>query len=86
MSRNRRDCLAVFVSHLAEEVRRSAETSVRVDGIEVSGLDENNNLVVDRSPRYKPPGPHSGADPGPAVLTTEGQEQEFYLRLLANFR
>ena len=42
---NRRGCVAVFVSHLAEDVRRFAETPVRVDGIEAEGLDENNNLA-----------------------------------------
>ena len=48
---NRRGCVT-FVSHLAEDVRRYAQTQVRVDGIEAEGLDENNNLRVCRSPRY----------------------------------
>ena len=64
---NRRDSVAVFVSHLADEVRRFAETSVRVDGIEAEGLDENNNLKVNRSPRYNYLGEeYSGADTGTA--------------------
>lgn len=39
----------VCVTHMAEQV--SQHTSVRIDGIEAKGLDENFNLVVDRSPR-----------------------------------
>ncbi len=39
----------VCVTHMAEQV--SAHTTVRIDGIEARGLDENFNLVVDRSPR-----------------------------------
>lgn len=39
----------VCVTHMAEQV--SQHTTVRIDGIEAKGLDENFNLVVDRSPR-----------------------------------
>ena len=39
----------VCVTHMAEQVSRY--TSVRIDGIEARGLDENMNLIVDRSPR-----------------------------------
>ena len=39
----------VCVTHMAEQV--SQHTTVRIDGIEARGLDENFNLVVDRSPR-----------------------------------
>jgi DNA mismatch repair protein MutS2 len=84
---NRRCCTAVFVSHLAEEVRRFAETSVRVDGIEASGLDANNNLIVDRSPRYN----YLARSTPELILdrlvrSTKGPEREFYARLLAKFR
>ena len=84
---NRRDCVAVFVSHLAEEIRRNASTPVRVDGIEASGLDEDFNLLVDRSPRYN----YLARSTPELILdrlvrTTQGQEQEFYARLLAKFR
>jgi hypothetical protein len=84
---NRRDCVAVFVSHLADEVRRFAETSVRVDGIEAEGLDENNNLKVNRSPRY-----NYLAKSTPELIlerlvrSTKGPEREFYARLLAKFK
>jgi dsDNA-specific endonuclease/ATPase MutS2 len=84
---NRRDCVAVFVSHLAEEIRRNASTPVRVDGIEASGLDEDFNLLVDRSPRYN----YLARSTPELILdrlvrTTQGPEQEFYARLLAKFR
>jgi dsDNA-specific endonuclease/ATPase MutS2 len=43
------DSTAVFVSHLAGEIRAAAETDVAVDGIEALGL-EDGELEVDRSP------------------------------------
>jgi hypothetical protein len=84
---NRRGSVAVFVSHLAEEVRRFAETPVRVDGIEASGLDENNNLVVNRSPRYS----YLARSTPELILdrlvrSARGPEREFYARLLEKFR
>ncbi len=84
---NRRGCVAVFVSHLAEDVRRYAETPVRVDGIEASGLDEQHNLIVNRSPRY-----NYLAKSTPELIldrlvrSTAGPEKEFYMRLLAKFK
>ena len=84
---NRRDCAAVFVSHLAAEVKRFVETPVRVDGIEASGLDEENNLIVIRSPRY-----NYLAKSTPELILdrlvrlTKGPEREFYARLLAKFK
>ena len=84
---NRRGCVAVFVSHLAEDIRRFVETPVRVDGIEAEGLDENNNLRVSRSPRY-----NYLAKSTPELIldrlvrSTKGPEREFYARLLAKFK
>jgi len=84
---NRRGCVAVFVSHLAEDIRRFVETPVRVDGIEAEGLDENNNLCVNRSPRY-----NYLAKSTPELIldrlvrSTIGPEREFYARLLAKFK
>ena len=43
------DATAVFVSHLAGEIRAAADTDVTVDGIEALGL-EDGELLVDRSP------------------------------------
>lgn len=84
---NRRGCVAIFVSHLAEDVRRYAETQVRVDGIEAEGLDESNNLRVSRSPRYN----YLARSTPELILerlvrSTKGPEREFYARLLAKFR
>ncbi len=84
---NRLGSVAVFVSHLAEEIKRFAETPVRVDGIEAEGLDSNNNLIVRRSPRY-----NYLAKSTPELIldrlvrTTSGAEKDFYSRLLAKFR
>jgi dsDNA-specific endonuclease/ATPase MutS2 len=44
-----RDATAVFVSHLAREIREAAGVEIAVDGIEADGL-EDGELVVDRSP------------------------------------
>ncbi len=79
--------VAVFVSHLAEDIKRYAQTSVRVDGIEASGLDSQNNLLVCRSPKYN----HLARSTPELILdrlvrTTSGPEREFYSRLLSKFR
>jgi DNA mismatch repair protein MutS2 len=84
---NRLGSVAVFVSHLAEDVSRLAKTPVRVDGIEAEGLDDRNNLVVRRTPKYN----HLARSTPELILdrlvrTTKGQEREFYSRLLAKFR
>lgn len=84
---NRLGSVAVFVSHLAGEVKRLAETPVRVDGIEASGLDSENNLIVQRSPRYN----HLARSTPELILdrlvrTASGPEREFFSRLLAKFK
>jgi len=48
---NEKTC-AVFVSHLSQEIINLTKTPIRVDGISARGLDENLNLVVDRTPRF----------------------------------
>jgi DNA mismatch repair protein MutS2 len=84
---NRRGCVSIFVSHLAEDVLRFTETPVRVDGIEASGLDDHNNLLVNRNPRY-----NYLAKSTPELIlerlarTASGSEREFYSRLLARFK
>jgi dsDNA-specific endonuclease/ATPase MutS2 len=40
---------AIIVTHMAKELMQY--TDIRVDGIEAKGLDENYNLVVDRTPK-----------------------------------
>lgn len=46
---NDSDSFAVIVTHMAREIIKYAP--VRVDGIEAKGLDEDYNLLVDRTPR-----------------------------------
>ncbi|ACV11207.1 DNA mismatch repair protein MutS domain protein [Halorhabdus utahensis DSM 12940] len=45
-----RDQTAVFVSHLAREIRETADQDIGVDGIQALGL-EDGELQVDRTPR-----------------------------------
>ncbi|PKL71626.1 MAG: DNA mismatch repair protein MutS [Methanobacteriales archaeon HGW-Methanobacteriales-2] len=40
---------AIIVTHMAREILKT--TNVRVDGIEAQGLDDEYNLIVDRTPR-----------------------------------
>ena len=40
---------AIIVTHMANELMKY--TNIRVDGIEATGLDENYNLIVDRTPK-----------------------------------
>ncbi len=42
----------IFVSHLAEDITQLSQTSIRVDGIEATGLDPQLNLIVNRSPQF----------------------------------
>jgi DNA mismatch repair protein MutS2 len=50
-SENPNSCV-IFVSHLAEDITQLTRVPIRVDGIEASGLDEESNLVVNRSPQF----------------------------------
>lgn len=46
------DSLGVIVTHMAEPLLANVRTArLRVDGIEATGLDEENRLVVDRCPK-----------------------------------
>lgn len=75
--------LAVFVSHLAESVMKNAACNVRVDGIEAKGLDENQNLIIDRSPKY-----NCIARSTPELIVEKLAKMdgdEFYSRLLRKF-
>ncbi len=42
----------VFVTHLAGEIMKFTQSPIRIDGIEARGLDQDLNLIVDRSPRF----------------------------------
>lgn len=49
--KNENTCV-VLVSHLAERISKLTNAKLRIDGIEAKGLDENLNLIVDRSPKF----------------------------------
>jgi len=81
---DRRDATAVFVSHLAREIREAAETDLDVDGIEAHGLVDG-ELQVERSPVK---GSLARSTPELIVekLTTDDdRDAEFYRRLLEKF-
>ncbi len=43
--------LLLMVSHLAEQIREATDIDLRIDGIAAVGLDEDYNLIVERTPR-----------------------------------
>ncbi|MBQ6444244.1 MAG: AAA family ATPase [Methanosphaera sp.] len=46
------DSYAIIVTHMAPEILKHTQNiKIRTDGIEAKGLDENYNLIVDRSPK-----------------------------------
>lgn len=45
------DSLCVLVTHMSEAILGHVRTPVRVDGIDAVGLDDNDELVVDRQPK-----------------------------------
>jgi DNA mismatch repair protein MutS2 len=79
--------VAVFVSHLAEQIKENTKYELRIDGIEATGLDANLNLIVDRNPRY-----YYLAKSTPELImerltrSSEGEEKKFYARLLQKFK
>jgi len=76
------DATAVFVSHLAAEIREAAAVDVAVDGIEARGL-EDGELVVDRTPRK---GHLARSTPELIVEKLAGERGGgFYERLLEKF-
>ena len=75
---------AVFVSHLADEIREAADFSVAVDGIEAVGL-EDGELIVNRSPikgRLARSTPELIVE---KLADSDGSESQFYHRLLQKF-
>lgn len=75
----------VICSHLAKEIREVTDVPVRIDGIEARGLDENLELIVDRTPRF---GFLARSTPELIVerLTklTKGKKKEVYAKILEN--
>ncbi|ERH03267.1 MAG: hypothetical protein J07HR59_00378 [Halorubrum sp. J07HR59] len=78
------DATAVFVSHLARQIREAAATDVAVDGIEAEGLVEG-KLRVNRSPRKN----HLARSTPELIvekLATDGTgDADFYNSLLEKF-
>lgn len=79
--------LAVVVSHMAPQILAHCHAPVRIDGIEATGLDGDNRLVVDRMPRI---GTLARSTPEFIVqrlaATARGPERELYQALLDTFR
>ena len=75
----------VLCSHLAKEIKDATEVPVRIDGIEAQGLDEDLELVVDRTPRF---GHLARSTPELIVerLTklSKGRKREVYATILEN--
>ena len=82
-SLSERNATAVFVSHLAREIGDVAEIDLTVDGIQAEGL-EDGELQVDRTPVK---GRLARSTPELIVekLATDGEDGEFYERLLEKF-
>lgn len=79
-----RDQTAVFVSHLAREIRETADQEIGVDGIQALGL-EDGQLQVDRTPRK-----NTLARSTPELIVeklADGTDSDggFYADLLAKF-
>lgn len=75
---------AIIVTHMAREILKN--TDVRVDGIEAKGLDEEYNLIVDRTPRM-----NYFARSTPELILrmvyerSEGKLKDIYGRMLEKF-
>jgi DNA mismatch repair protein MutS2 len=79
--------IAVFVSHLAEQIMENTTYNIRVDGIEAKGLDSNLNLIVDRTPRYN----HLAKSTPELIVerltrSSDGDKKIFYQKLLTKFK
>lgn len=75
----------VICSHLAREISEVTEVPVRIDGIEARGLDENLELIVDRTPRF---GVIARSTPELIVerlsKLAKGRKKEVYEKILEN--
>ncbi|MGY5874322.1 MAG: hypothetical protein RTU30_01130 [Candidatus Thorarchaeota archaeon] len=75
----------VLCSHLAREIKEVTDVPVRIDGIEARGLDENLELVVDRTPKF---GYLARSTPELIVerlaKLSKGHKKEVYEKILEN--
>ncbi|PKK85455.1 MAG: DNA mismatch repair protein MutS [Thermoplasmata archaeon HGW-Thermoplasmata-1] len=78
------DSKGVIVTHMAGEIGKFVK--VRIDGIDAGGLDDDYNLVVDRTPKI---GHHARSTPELIVkkleMTTTGREREIYSSIMKKF-
>lgn len=84
LQRDPKSC-TVICSHLAKEIAEATDIRVRIDGIEARGLDENLELVVDRTPRF---GVLARSTPELIVerlsKLAKGKKKEVYDKILEN--
>ena len=50
-SNNNSETAVLLVTHIGRSIEAAIGIDVRIDGIEARGLDENLELIVDRTPR-----------------------------------
>jgi hypothetical protein len=78
--------VGVFVTHLAQEIKKHCKEGVRIDGIEAKGLAEDLSLIVDRTPKY-----YTFAKSTPELIVqrlqkvSKGTEKEIYSYILDIF-
>jgi dsDNA-specific endonuclease/ATPase MutS2 len=78
--------MAIFVSHLADQILENTDASIRVDGIEAKGLDNELNLIVDRNPIYNHIAKSTPELIVERLFRSGGEvEREFYRRLKNKF-
>ncbi|RNI09942.1 endonuclease MutS2 [Methanohalophilus halophilus] len=78
--------MAIFVSHLADQILENTDASIRVDGIEAKGLDNELKLIVDRNPIYNHIAKSTPELIVERLFRSGGEvEREFYRRLKNKF-
>jgi len=76
---------AIIVTHMAREITK--EVNVRIDGIEAKGLDENYNLIVNRTPKM-----NYLAKSTPELILkmlhqkSKGKTKKIYAKILQKFK
>ncbi len=81
---NETETLGIIVTHMASDIMKY--TNIRVDGIEAKGLDENYNLIVDRTPKMN----YLARSTPELILKmiyekSEGKTKEIYGKILDKF-
>lgn len=81
-----KNSVGIFVTHLAQEIKKHCRKEVRIDGIEARGLAEDLSLIVDRTPKY-----YTYAKSTPELIVqrlqrvSKGSEKEIYSYILNTF-